>query len=137
MSALIQWDAPIQPGAARTARRHLRTVPTGPAARGGGRSVGVRVEPAGLRLTGRGRRLVGVVIALALLAGGGAAARAWAATPTPSPHTVTVQSGQTLSQIAHRAYPSLAVSDAVTKVALANGLNGLQVVAGERLQLPR
>ena len=134
MSALTQWDAPVQP---RTTRRHLRTVPTGPAARGGGGCVGVRVEPAGVRLTGRGRRLAGLLIAVVLLAGGGAAARAWAAAPASSPATVTVQPGQTLSGIAHRAYPSLTVSDAVAKVALANDLTGLQVPAGERLQLPR
>jgi len=133
MSALAQWDAPIEP---RPARRHLRAVPTGPEACGGGRAAGVRVQPAGLRLTARGRRVLGVVVALALLAGAGAAARAWASTPTASPRSVTVQSGQTLSGIAHRAYPSMAVSDAVTKVALANDLNGLHVIAGERLQLP-
>lgn len=133
MSALTQWDAPA---GLHPARRHLRAVPTGPRARGGG-NVGVRVEPTGLRITRRGRRLAGLLIAVALLAGGGAAARAWAATPASAPREITVQSGQTLSQIAHRAYPSLAVSDAVTKVALANDLSGLQVVAGEQLELPR
>lgn len=134
MSALAQWDASIDP---RTARRHLRSVPTGPEARGGGRAVGVRVEPTGLRLTARGRRVIGVVLAAALLAGGGAVAKAWATTSGAAPRSVTVQSGQTLSEIAHRAYPSMAISDAVTKVALANDLNSLQVSAGEHLELPR
>ncbi|MBB2890554.1 hypothetical protein [Flexivirga oryzae] len=134
MSALAQWDAPADP---RPARRHLRAVPTGPQACGGGRAVGVRVQSTGLRLTARGRRLIGVVVAAALLVGAGAAAKAWATTPAAAPRGVTVQSGQTLSEIAHRAYPSMLVSDAVTKVALANDLNSLQVVAGEHLQLPR
>jgi len=111
-------------------------VPTGPQACGGGRAVGVRVAPTGVRLTARGRRLLGVLIALVLLVGAGAAATAWATPGAAAPRSVTVHSGQTLSEIAHRAYPSMLVSDAVTKVALANDLNGLQVTAGERLELP-
>lgn len=133
MSAVAQWDVPVDP---RPARRHLRVVPTGPEACGGGRAVGVRVAPDGIRLTGRGRRVLGVALTAVLLVGGGAAARAWAAAPAGSTRTVTVHSGETLSGIAHRAYPSMPVSDAVTKVALANDLNGLQVTAGQHLQLP-
>ena len=133
MSAVAQWDAPVD---LRQDRRHLRAVPTGPSACGGGARVGVRVEPDGLRLTARGRRLLGVVAALALLVGGGAAAHAWASTPPPAGHSVTVHDGETLSGVAHRAYPSMLISDAVTKVALANDLNGLQVVAGQQLKLP-
>lgn len=133
MSAVAQWDAPVGP---RRGRRHLRVVPTGPSARGGG-AVGVRVAASGLRLTARGRRLVGVLAVVALLIGGGAVARAWAA-PSPSAvHTVTVHDGETLWGIAHRAYPLMPASDAVTKVALANDLNGLRVAAGQQLQLPR
>lgn len=133
MSAVAQWDAPAD---LRQGRRHLRAVPTGPSAHGGGAGVGVRVEPGGLRLTGRGRRLLGIVVAVALLVGGGAAAHAWASTPSATGHSVTVHNGETLSGVAHRAYPSMPVSDAVTKVALANDLNGLQVVAGQQLKLP-
>ncbi|GHB37910.1 LysM peptidoglycan-binding domain-containing protein [Flexivirga endophytica] len=134
MSAVAWTEAPAD---LRQGRRHLRAVPTGPAARGGGPVVGVRVEPTGLRLTARGRRLVGVLVVVALLIGGGAAARAWATTPAPTVPTVTVHQGETLSGVAHRAYPSMQVSDAVTKVALANDLNGLQVSAGQQLRLPR
>ncbi|MFC6706100.1 hypothetical protein [Flexivirga alba] len=133
MSAVAQWDAPVD---LRQGRRHLRAVPTGPSARGGGAQVGVRVEARGLRLTARGRRLLGIVVAVALLIGGGAAAHAWASTPPSVGHSVTVHDGETLSGVAHRAYPSMSVSDAVTKVALANDLNGLQVVAGQQLKLP-
>lgn len=117
-------------------RRHLRSVPTGPAACGGGRAVGVRVEQTRLRITARGRRLLGVLLVAGLLCGGGMAARAWASEPAVQPRTVTVHSGETLSGVAHRAYPSMAVGDAVTKVALANDLNSAQVTAGQRLQLP-
>ncbi|HWC20849.1 MAG TPA: LysM peptidoglycan-binding domain-containing protein [Flexivirga sp.] len=133
MSAVARWDAPAD---LRQGRRHLRAVPTGPSASGGGPRVGVRVEPGGLRLTARGRRLAGIVAALALLIGGGAAARAWASTPPSAGHSVTVRSGETLSGVAHRAYPTMPISNAVTKVALANDLNGLQVVAGQQLRLP-
>ncbi|WP_446664247.1 LysM peptidoglycan-binding domain-containing protein [Flexivirga sp. B27] len=133
MSAAVQWDAPADPG---RGRRHLRAVPTGPSARGGGPAVGVRVAADGLRLTARGRRLLGVLIVVTLLVGAGAAARAWAAPSTPVTHTVTVQQGDTLWAIAHRAYPSMETSEAVAKVALANDLNGLNVVAGRQLQLP-
>lgn len=133
MSAVAQWDAPVDP---REGRRHLRAVPTGPAAHGGGSRVGVRVEPGGLRLTARGRRLLGIVVVVALLLGGGAAARAWASTSGSTERSVTVHDGETLSGVAHRAYPSLPISNAVTKVALANDLNGLQVVAGQQLKLP-
>lgn len=133
MSAVAQWDGAVRPG---QARRHLRAVPTGPSAHGGGSGVGVRVEPTGLRLTARGRRLLGIVVAVVLVIGGGAAARAWAATPGDAGRSVTVRQGETLSGVAHRAYPSMPISNAVTKVALANDLNGLQVVAGQQLKLP-
>lgn len=133
MSAVAWPDEPVDP---RHRRRHLRAVPTGPQAHGGGAGVGVRVEAAGLRLTARGRRALAVLAVIALLIGAGAAARAWAGTPSPTVHTVTVRDGETLSGVAHRAYPSMPVSDAVTKVALANDLNGLQVTAGQQLRLP-
>lgn len=138
MSAIAQWDAPAD---LRQGRRHLRPVPTGPSAHGGGPRVGVRVmaDPgsSGVRLTARGRRLVGTLLAVGLLIGGGAVARAWASAPTQAVPTVTVHDGETLSSVAHRAYPAMPVSDAVTKVALANDLNGLQVEAGQQLRLPR
>lgn len=133
MSAVAQWDAPV---GLSEGRRHLRAVPTGPSAHGGGSRVGVRAEPSGLRLTARGRRLLGIVAVVALLVGGGAAARAWASTSGSTERSVTVHDGETLSGVAHRAYPSLPISNAVTKVALANDLNGLQVVAGQQLTLP-
>ena len=134
MSAVAQWDAPVGPG---RGRRHLRAVPTGPSAQGGGSAVGVRVEAAGLRLTARGRRLVGALAIAVLLVCGGAAARAWAIPSGAAVHTVTVHDGDTLWGIAHRAYPSMPTGDAVTKVALANDLNGLHVQAGQQLRLPR
>lgn len=152
MSAVAPWDIMVDPSADRAPeapevpegrgrRRHLRVVPTGPAARGGGERVGVRFDAAdgasGLRLTARGRRLLVALVAVVMLVGGGAAARAWATTSAPVTHTVTVHDGETLSEVAHRAYPSMPVADAVTKVALANDLNGLQVVAGQQLRLPR
>lgn len=133
MSAVAQWDAPAD---LRQGRRHLRAVPTGPSAHGGGARVGIRVQAGGLRLTARGRRLLGTVVAVVLLVGGGAAAHAWASTAAPAGHSVTVHDGETLSGVAHRAYPSMPVSDAVTKVALANDLNGLHVVAGQQLEMP-
>lgn len=138
MSAVTSWQA--EPAVVAPRRRHLQSVPTGADAT----RIGLRVpqqaaDPAriGLRLTARGRRAATLLVAMVLLAGGGLTARALAAPSSGSVPTVVVQDGQTLSDVAHRAYPALQVSDAVAKVQLANGLSSSQVAAGQRLELPR
>ncbi|WP_265444460.1 LysM peptidoglycan-binding domain-containing protein [Flexivirga meconopsidis] len=137
MSAVTQWEVPatVPP----RPRRRLRSVPTGAGATATVAGVPQRrAVPArvGVRLTARGRRLVIGAAVLVLCLSGALAARAWAAPPA-QPQSVTVQSGQTLSEVAHRAYPQLTTGDAVAKVQQANDLNSLQVHAGQRLSLPR
>lgn len=90
-------------------------------------------------ITRRGRLLISCSIGLLCVVGLGAGVRVLASAQVPVPvfQTVTVQAGQTLSEIAHRAYPDLSVGNAVTRVQLANNLNTSQVFAGEQLRLAR
>ncbi|MDQ2852039.1 MAG: hypothetical protein M3Y49_15170 [Actinomycetota bacterium] len=90
-------------------------------------------------ITRRGRLLISCSIGLLCVVGLGAGVRVLASAQAPAPvfQTVTVQAGQTLSEIAHRAYPDLAVGNAVTRVQLTNNLNTSQVYAGEQLRLAR
>lgn len=91
---------------------------------------------AGLRLTARGR-LVLVVLAVAVLAailGLGGVSGAGAAS---AEHVVTVESGQTLSEIAAAELPGMSISQGVLAIQLANGLSTAQVSAGQTLVVPR
>ncbi|NNG39583.1 LysM peptidoglycan-binding domain-containing protein [Flexivirga sp. ID2601S] len=138
MSAVTQWEIPatVPP----RPRRRLRSVPTGAGATASVAGVPQRrAVPAqiGVRLTARGRRLLVAAAVVILCLSGAFVARAWAAPSAPAVPSVTVQPGQTLSEVAHRAYPQLTTGDAVTKVQQANSLNSLQVHAGQRLSLPR
>lgn len=108
-------------------RRHLHLVPTGQ---------DVRVRRGSLRLTRRGRlaiTLSAVITIAGLLVIAGSA---FAATPAPA-DTVVVQSGQSLSDVAHQALPQLPVREAVARVQWANELNSMQVSAGQSLRIPR
>jgi hypothetical protein len=51
-------------------------------------------------------------------------------------HATTVSAGQTLSEVAAVQLPSLPIPDAVARIQLANGLNTLQVHAGQSLLIP-
>ncbi|HYN28487.1 MAG TPA: LysM peptidoglycan-binding domain-containing protein [Dermatophilaceae bacterium] len=139
MSA-VAWspsEVPAPPGYAvppRTEQPRLVLVPTGqPAsARGAG----------GLRVT-RAGRLVLTVLVLLLLAAAVAAGVARAssgpaagAVPVGAPR-VTVQAGQTLSEIAARHLSGMSLDEAVTAIVLANELPSTQVAAGQRLVIPR
>lgn len=109
------------------ARPRLRLVPTGadvPVARG--RFV----------LTTRGRIVLGLAVLVVAIGALSLGSRAFAATPGPVT-TVTVQPGQTLSDVAHAALPSWPVDTAVAQVQLLNDLNSLQVSAGQTLRVPR
>lgn len=135
MSAVTQWACPTTEPARR---RHLQSVPTGPAAVGRSAVARPATTAQPMRLTRRARLLLCVIGAAVLCAVVGTA---WASL-TPSgasapQQTVMVQPGQTLSQIAHEAYPKLSIDDAVARVQIANQLNSSQVGAGERLVITR
>lgn len=124
MSAVAHWAEPtVVRAPVRAGRRgHLALVPARP-------------SDAGLRLTVRGRRVVAALMLALLAAGGWGAARALASGGESD--AVVVQPGQTLSQVAHSAYPKLPIGEAVVRVQLANGLNSLDVQAGQSLRIPR
>lgn len=87
------------------------------------------------RLTRFGRlvrtALLAVVVSVAVMALWGGAAGA--ASPG---QRVTVQPGQTLSQIAGQHLSELPVADAVVNLQLSNGLSSAQVHAGQELVIP-
>jgi LysM repeat protein len=90
---------------------------------------------AGLRITRRGRvAMLALVLALATVLGTVGLRGAGAAQPLP---TVTVGSGQTLSEVAATELPGLSISEGVLAIQLANGLSTAQVRAGQQLVIPR
>lgn len=138
ITAVPRWESPtrsvrgVQGGhsGGLVRGRHLQVVPNVPTVASG--------PVAGHRVTRRGRLLLTTAVTLILLSSGVAGARAAMGGGAAAVYdTVTVQSGQTLSQIAHRAYPEMAVSSAVQRVQAANDLNTSYVFGGELLRLPR
>lgn len=126
MSAVAHWD---QPRVVRTPqrRRHLTLVPSNqPVARVGRDEV---------RLTMRGRRVLAALVLATLIAAGWGAGRAFASSPSTT--QLVVQPGQTLSEVAHQAYPQLPVAEAVVRLQLANDLNTQHVHPGQSLTAPR
>ena len=112
----------------RPERPRLVLVPTGEAVTAAPRSA--------LRLT-RGGRLVltSTVLLIALVAAfvgltGGAAA-------SSAPERVTVEQGQTLSQIAAEHMTGTSITSAVAELQLANGLSSAQVRAGQQIVIPQ
>ncbi|MFW5474676.1 LysM peptidoglycan-binding domain-containing protein [Knoellia sp. CPCC 206450] len=112
----------------RPERPRLVLVPTGEAVR--------RLPQPALRLTRAGRLaitttvlLVALVAALAGLIGGASASGA--------PVTVTVEQGQTLSQIAAEHMSGTSLATAVAELQLANGLSSAQVRAGQTVVIPQ
>jgi hypothetical protein len=128
MSALA-WEAPQGYAASpRPERPHLRLVPTG---------VSVGRDPEALRLTRRGRLVLTLVVAAAVLGFGMVGYVGSPAPPAPS-ITVTVQPGQTLSEIAAAQTSGYAsVREAVAAIQIANNLPTSQVNAGQRIVVPQ
>ncbi|KYH43918.1 LysM peptidoglycan-binding domain-containing protein [Branchiibius sp. NY16-3462-2] len=117
----------------RPSRPQLRLVPDLPTAPPAPRTV----RPAApLRLTRRGMVAIGAIALTVTVLCGLLVAHA-VAPAASGPDSVVVQSGQTLSEVAHRALPQLPVREAVVRVQLANDLNSLQVSAGQTLLIPR
>ena len=125
----------------RGSRPALRSVPTGPAARGYALDatserdlVGPRPQ---LRLTQRGRLLrtlvcFGVLCLLVSLA----VARLTAPGPLVADHVTTVKPGQTLTDIARAQLPAHPVGEGVQMLRELNQMNSTVVVAGQSLLVP-
>jgi hypothetical protein len=107
------------------------------------------VQPGGLRLTRRGRRVLTGFVMLVLVisamliwtsVAGGAQAPG-SGSPAPSVYQgmtqIVVQPGQTLWSIAIAADPSAAPWSVVQQIINANALNGAQIAAGQLLWVPR
>ena len=129
MSAAVAWDvapAPVRVPV-RPARPRLVSVPTG---------AEVPAVPATpLRLTRAARLaltltvvIAAVALAIAVFSGGASA--------TVIDHSTTVQSGQTLSEIAVQQLPQLPMAEAVVQIQVANDLTGSNIHAGQTLLIP-
>lgn len=129
----------------RTARPRLRLVAPDEVFRPSS-----RVRPVGggsqggccptIRLTRRGRLVITMMATVALLALAlvlvvALATTVYAGVPQID-HTTKVSAGQTLSEVAVTQLPGLTVNDAVARIQLANGMNTLQVHAGQLLMIP-
>lgn len=122
LAPVLEHSRPVRPS-----RRHLQLVPEpGPAQPARSQSVA--------RLTVRGRRVaLTLIAALALLAA--MAVSAMASGPAAE-ESVTVRSGQTLSDVARQELPQLPVGTAVAHLQMANQLNSMNVSTGQRLVVP-
>lgn len=91
---------------------------------------------AALRLTRRGRLAVTITVSTLVLVMVASLTGMLPAFGAGADTTVTVEPGQTLSQIAATELPELPLSTAVTQIQLANRLNTDQVAAGQVLTIP-
>lgn len=88
-----------------------------------------------VRMTRRARLVRFVLLLTMAMSLGWGVAGALSSGAAPQ-HTVTVESGQTLSEIAAHALPGLPVTEGVAQIQLANGLSSSEVHAGQVLQIP-
>lgn len=134
-ASILDHDTPVATSPATAwapgQRAHLVLVPTGPHARGEQLR---RQEPA-MRLTSFGRLVVSVLaaIVLALLLSTYAGSLASASGEAKE---ITVQAGQTLSEIAAKHLPDLSIRDAVVELQILNGLSTSHIHAGQTLRVP-
>lgn len=130
MSAIAAHDLQdLEPVSVRRPRRdHLRLVPPVGAAE--------QTAAAPLTLTRRGRLVITMTVATALVL---AVIAVFSMLPASAveARTVTVQPGQTLSEIAVTQLPHLPMDRAIVAIQLANGMNTLQVQAGMELEIPQ
>lgn len=118
----LGFAAPVR----RPAERHLRLVSPDEPARA--------ARSAALRITRRGRlAITGAVTALLVVTAGGLAG---AVMPAADAATVTVEPGQTLSEIAATTLPDLPLDRAVVEIQVANQLSSVHVQAGQTLVIP-
>ncbi len=148
MSAIASWQlVPATPGPARRDRPRLGAALDGRPCRcavagavavadtGSDRAQPAALPTAGLRPTRAGRLLL-TVVALALLVAVPMTRLGAPAGATGPERSVTVQAGQTLSEIALVELPQLSIAEGVAQLQLANDLSTTQIRAGQRLVIP-
>ena len=106
--------------------RHLRLVPTPVPSDGS--------HPEALRLTRRGRLAITVSVTLAVVAT--LVTVALLIVPASASSEVTVQPGQTLSEIAATHLPHLPLDRAIVAVQQENQMNTLHLQAGQTVVIP-
>lgn len=97
-----------------------------------------------LRMTARGRRLLGLiaaipavaVLAFAIVGGGAALASREGGAPAGSFETITVMSGDSLWSIAEEVAPTADPRDVVDAITRLNSIDGGVLVAGQQLAIP-
>ncbi len=124
MSA-VAWDpAEIGYAVGRPARRpHLVVLP------GGGSHEGDSA-----RITRRGRLAVTAMVLAALV--GACTFGLSSATAAGAPQVLTVQRGETLSEIAAAELPGMSIGEGILAIQLANRLSTAQISAGQTLVIP-
>lgn len=131
MSAIALHDLhDLEPVPARGRRGHLRLVPTGQVEARGADHGGA------MTLTRRGRLAVTVAVATTLVVAALLAFGMFPATAVAG-HTVTVQPGQTLSEIAVTQLPGMPMDRAIVQIQLANEMSTVHVQAGMELEIPQ
>jgi hypothetical protein len=118
----------------RSTRPRLRLV--GPDERGLPDELACAPALAATRLTRRGRLVITIMAAAAVVTLALLPIDPVGAAAPEIDHATTVSAGQTLSEVAAVQLPSLPIPDAVARIQLANGLNTLQVHAGQSLLIP-
>lgn len=134
MSAVALLDgttngyAAPRPVSRRTPQPRLVSLPTG-------ESVREVAQPA-LRLTRAGRLVLSSAVVLIALVAAFVAFTGGAVASAPA-ETVTVQQGQTLSEIAAQHLTGMSVATGVSQLQDANDLSSAQVQAGQTIVIPR
>lgn len=100
-----------------------------------GERISAPARPA-IRLSGRGRLLITLMVATAVLSLTVMSTTSPDAARPQIDHATTVKAGQTLSEVAEAQLPGLPINQAVARIQLANGLNTTQVHAGQSLLIP-
>jgi len=118
----------------RTARLKLRLV--GAQERLGPGEHACATAGSAIRFTRRGRLVITLMAVAAVVTLAMVLAASVDAAPPQIDHATTVLAGQTLSEVAAVQLPSLPIRDAVARIQLVNGLNSLQVHAGQSLLIP-
>ena len=131
MTAAVAWGPALVPVRFPSPAAHPRLRLASP-----GERALAPARPA-IRISGRGRRLITLMVTAAVLSLTGVLTTAVGAAAPQIDHATTVSVGQTLSEVAAAQLPRLPVDEAVARIQLVNGLNTSQVHAGQLLLIPK